>query len=361
MGSAAACHLSRRGKAILGLDRFRPPHDLGSSHGQTRIIREAYFEHPSYVPLIQRGYELWRELEEEWRSQLMIETGGLMIGAPESGIVQGAIRSARLHDLEHKVFPAEEVAKRFLAIRPPASMVAVWEPRAGMLFPDRCISAHLSCAAAHGARLHFEEPLVRWEKDGVGVRVKTPEAEYLADSLVLCPGSWIGSLVPEWEIPFTVERQVLFWFDPRRNPRNFRTEFCPVHIWEHQPGRYFYGFPAHGDGIKFAIHHEGQTCDPDTVNRFVMQEEVQTMRDLIRTFVPDANGELRSTTVCLYTNLPDGHFLINAHPDHPRVLVASPCSGHGFKFASVVGEVLADLATGCNPRYDLSLFRFRFR
>ena len=304
---------------------------------------------------------LWRELEREWRSELMVETGGLMIGPPAGTLVRGAIRSAEVHGLEHKVFPAREVAKRFLAIRPAESMVAVWEPRAGMLFPERCIWAHLSGAAAHGGELRFQEPAVRWEADGEGVRVWSSKGNYSADRVILATGGWIGAMVPELSLPVTVERQVLFWFAPRRNDRIFRAGFCPVHIWEHRPGRYFYGFPAHGDGVKFAIHHEGESCAPDLVNRHVSQDEVQGMRDLIRPLVPDANGELRSTAVCFYTNLPDGHFLIDVHPDHPQVLLASPCSGHGFKFSSVVGEVLADIATGGVPRFDLSLFRFRFR
>jgi sarcosine oxidase len=358
MGSAAGYHLARRGKRILGLDRFAPPHAFGSSHGQTRIIREACFEHPLYVPLVQRAYRLWAELEKESGRKLFQKTGGLMIGKPDSAVVTGATRSAQEHSLPHEVLSAAEVRSRFPALQPTDEMIAVWEPRAGNLFPEICIEAHLTMARNQGADLRGDEPVLSWEEDDGGVRVVTSRGAYHAGQLVLAAGSWIQSLLRNLKLPLAVERQVQFWFEPK-HPDRFQPERCPIHIWEHEPRRFFYGFPDRGDGVKVARHHEGERVNPDSINRDAQPEEVETMRAIVRRFLPDADGPLRSAVVCMYTNMPDGHFFIDRHPAHPRVLIASPCSGHGFKFSSVIGEVLADLLTEGRTPFDLSLFRNR--
>jgi sarcosine oxidase len=359
MGSAAAYHLVRRGRRVLGLDRFTPPHTLGSSHGQTRIIREAYFEDPRYVPLVQRAYELWTALERDAGGRLLLETGGLMIGRPDSGVVRGATRSAETHGLRHERLDAAEVRRRFPALRPDDDMVAVWEPRAGILFPEACVEAHLTMARRHGAALRYDEPVLRWEADGGGVRVVSAQGTYAASHLVLSAGSWMTSLLPDLALPLTVERQPLYWFEPLRGAAHFTPERLPIHLWEHAPQRYLYGFPDLGDGVKVARHHEGRPTDPDAVDREVHAEEVEAMRGLVRRFLPDANGPLRSAAVCLYTNTPDDHFLIDRHPAHAHVLIASPCSGHGFKFASAIGEALAERVTDGRTRSDLSLFGWR--
>ena len=359
MGSATAYHLAKRGKKILGLDRFTPPHGFGSSHGQTRIIREAYFEHPLYVPLIQRAYELWAELEKQTGRSLLRQTGGLMIGRPDSAVVSGAKRSAEEHRLRHEILDASEVRRRFPALQPIDEMVAVWEPRAGILFPEACIEGHLGLARKHGAELHMVEPALRWEPDGNGIRVFTAKGEYPAERLVLTAGSWIQSLLSGLSLPFNVERQIQFWFEPK-NAAIFHADRCPIYIWEHEPSRYFYGFPNLGEGVKVAGHHEGEIVNPDSINREVAPKEVAAMRALVRKFLPGADGPLRTAVVCMYTNTPDHHFFIAPHPAHPQVLIASPCSGHGFKFSSVIGEVLADLLAGGRCGFDLGLFRHRW-
>lgn len=360
MGSAAAFHLARRGVRVLGLDRFTPPHAFGSSHGQTRIIREAYFEHPTYVPLVQRAYELWDALARAEGTPLFRQTGGLMIGPAADVLVRGALRSAETHRLKYELLNAREVRQRFPALRPAAEWVAVHEPRAGILFPEKCVAAHLRQARAAGATLKFGEPVARWEPAARGVRVFTATGEYEAGRLIVSAGGWVQTLLPDLPLPFTVERQVLFWFGALRHPAAFAPERLPIHLWEHEPGRFFYGFPDLGDGVKVAAHHEGEMASPDAINREVKPCEVAAMRALVRRFLPDADGPLRSTTVCLYTNTPDGHFLVDWHPRHPQVLVVSACAGHGFKFASVVGEVVADLVQQCAPKFDLGLFRWRF-
>jgi sarcosine oxidase len=357
MGSATACHLARRGLRVLGLDRFSPPHAFGSSHGETRIIREAYFEHPVYVPMVQRAYELWRDLEKESGTTLLRETGGVMIGRPDSDLVKGARHSAELHGLRHEMLTAGEVRERFPALHPESDMVAVWEPHAGVLFADTCISAHLAQARRYGAELRYQEPMLRWEVEADDVRVHTSQGEYCARKLIVTMGAWISILLPE--LPLRIERQVLFWFDHASGSEMFAPERCPVHLWQFDGRRFFYGFPNLGNGVKVAFHHDGEITTVDAVRRQVEPSEVEEIRSASRRFVPAADATPIATTVCLYTNTADEHFLIDRHPLHPQVLIASACSGHGFKFCAVVGEILADLVQAKPPRFDLSLFRWR--
>ncbi|MBI2948550.1 MAG: N-methyl-L-tryptophan oxidase [Verrucomicrobia bacterium] len=360
MGSAACYHLARRGKKVLGLDRFSPPHTLGSSHGQTRIIREAYFEHPVYVPLVQHAYELWADLERESGRRLFVQTGGLMIGRPEGVVVGGAKQSAVEHRLQHEILSAAEVRRRFPALQPTDDMVAVWEPRAGILFPEACVETHLAHAKRHGADIHVNEAVTRWEADAGTARVVTSRGQFQASRLVLACGSWVTALLPDLSIPLTIERQVLYWFEAKRAPENFHSDRCPIYLWEHEPERFFYGFPDLGEGVKVAGHHEGRVTSPEAIDREIHADETEAMRRIIRKLMPDADGPLRSAVVCMYTNTPDHHFLIDSHPRYPQVLIASPCSGHGFKFSSAIGSVLADLLTEGKTRFELSLFRHRW-
>jgi sarcosine oxidase len=355
MGSAAAYHLTRSGRRVLGLDRFTPPHTQGSSHGQTRIIREAYFEDPAYVPLVQRAYELWAELEQRTGRSLFRPTGGLMIGPPDGEVLSGARRSAEQHGLKHQILSAAEVRQRFPALTPEDGIAAVWEPRAGILFPERCIEAHLQQARAHGATLHESETVLRWEAHHP-VRVVTERATYTADQVVFCAGAWTGQLFEDLQLPLQVERQIQFWFEPNAEVSDFAPEQCPIHLWEYERGRFFYGFPNLGEGVKVAAHHQGKFSDPDRLDRTVTEWEIEHMREIVRRFLPGAAGALRSTAVCMYTNTPEGHFLIDRHPSFPHVFIASPCSGHGFKFSSAVGEVLSELLSRGRSRFDLSLF-----
>jgi sarcosine oxidase len=362
MGSAAAYHLAKRHQRVLGLDRFAPPHAFGSSHGETRIIREAYFEHPAYVPIVQRAYENWAELAREAGQQLFQQTGGLMIGQPEGVLVTGAQRSAQLHQLPHERLTAKEIRRRFPAFQPSEKMVGVWEPRAGILFPERCIEAHLKLAQQHGAALQFGEPAAKWERDGEGMRVITAKGEYVAQRLLIAAGAWIDRLIPELALPLQVERQVLLWFIPQSHPEYFSPPNCPIYIWEHEPNRIIYGFPNLGEGdvrrgVKVGIHHEGERVDPDHVRREVGADDVAAMRAILRRVMPAIDTAPLASAVCLYANTPDSHFLIDFHPQNQQVLLASVCSGHGFKFSSAIGEILADLLLAGRSRFDLSLFQ----
>ena len=355
MGSAAAYHLAKRGARVLGLDRFHPPHALGSSHGQTRIIREAYFEHPAYVPLVQRAYTLWQELERESGGQLFLQTGGLMIGEPHGVVVAGSRLSAQTHRLPFEELSAAEIHERFPALRPAENMVGILEPRAGILFPEKSVAAHL--AHAKKAQLSYDEQVLHWKVDHGSVVVTTDKGEYACATLVLSAGSWIKQLVPE--LPLVVERQVLFWF-AAQEPEKFQPDRCPIHLWEHSPGKYFYGFPEVGNGVKIAGHHEGEITQPDKINRTVSPSEVAEMQKVARPYLPSLTDRCVESVVCMYTNTPDGHFLIDRHPAHPQVLLVSPCSGHGFKFSAAIGETVADLVMDGRSKFDLSLFRFRW-
>lgn len=362
-GSATAYHLAKRGVRVLGLDRFTPPHTLGSTHGKTRVIREAYFEDPCYVPIVQRAYELWVELERESGAKLLEQTGGLMIGKPYSAVVSGSVHSAQMHRLAYESLTAEQVEKRFPALRLADGMVATFEPRAGVLFPERCVESHLTLAKSHGAQLRYDEPVISWSSDGEGVRVKTQKGEYRAARAVFTAGAWTTKLLADLSLPLQCERQVAFWFEPRSNPQRFASGKLPVFIVEYASGRFFYGIPDFGDGFKVARHHEGEMIDPDHVNREVSRAEIDSIRSLLRVFLPDAEGFLRAASVCIYTNAPDSHFVVDYHPQHPRVVIASPCSGHGFKFSSAMGEILAEMVstttreTQGTQRFDLNLFR----
>ena len=367
MGSAAAYRLASSGARVLGLDRFHPPHDRGSSHGRTRIIREAYFEHPAYVPLVQHAYKLWKELEAKSGRKLLLPTGGLMIGPEDGVLVAGAKRSAEEHHLQHRLLSGDELRREFPVFRIGNKEVAVWEPRAGILFPELCIQTHLDLATKSGANLRFGQEVMRWKPEGKGVAVETASGGYTADHLLISAGAWLNSLAAELRLPLSIERQVLFWFDPlsvsssspvsssSSNP--FAPERFPIFIWESEPHKFFYGFPDLGDGIKIAIHHQGEVTQADRLNREVSAEETRQAQAVLKKHIPAAAGNLRSAVVCMYTNTPDEHFILDFHPAHRQILIASPCSGHGFKFSAAIGQIATELLRGKQPEFDLSLFR----
>jgi len=360
MGSAAAYQLAKRGKRVLGLERFTPAHDQGSSHGKSRVIRQAYFEDPIYVPLLLRAYELWEEIERESGAELLTITGGLMIGSPTSAVVSGATRSAREHGLPHELLNAAEIRRRFPPFAPNDDEVALYEARAGFLHPEESVRAHLQVAARYGAELHFEEPVERWEATATGgVRVTTARGVYEAARAVLAPGAWAPRLMADLQLPLTVERQLLCWFEPPAGREPFAVGRFPIYIWEDAEGDQIYGFPAQDGapgGVKVAFFYRGDITDPDNVRRSVAPEEVEQLRTVLTRRIPSLAGPLVATATCLYTLTPDHHFVLAPHPDLPQLIIASPCSGHGYKFASVVGEILADLAIDGATRHPIGRF-----
>ncbi|HEV8124799.1 MAG TPA: N-methyl-L-tryptophan oxidase [Gemmatimonadales bacterium] len=356
MGSSALYHLARRGTRVVGLDRFQPPHAMGSSHGDSRIIREAYYEHPLYVPLVRRAYELWDELARNWGKQVYRKTGGLMLGPPDGPLLTGCLASVREHGIPHKMLSATEVGNRWRGLTPPEGFVGLWEERAGMLFPERVVAAHLRLAAEAGAEVRTNTTLLGWSRSGEDLVLTTDRGDIRTRYLVLALGPWISQLLPSQARDFAVERQQFHWFDPASGYGDLGPDQYPVALWEHWPGGLFVTLPDAGNGVKIDIHHEGESADPDTVSRVTTPEEEAAVRVLLAKFFPGANGRLRASTVCLYTNTPDRHFVIDWHSADPGVLVLSPCSGHGFKFSSVVGEVAADLVLSGRSRFDLTPF-----
>jgi sarcosine oxidase len=347
MGSAAAAHLAARGTHVIGIERFTPAHDHGSSHGRSRIIRQAYFEDAQYVPLLLRAYELWRELDPS----LLHLTGGLMIGAPDSDVVTGSLASARTYGLAHEVLDAAEIRRRFPVLTPGDDVIALYEPMAGFVNPEECTLAHLAHATKHGAELHFEEAVTSWNATANGVRVTTTRATYEADRLVIAPGAWAPELLADLHVPFTIERQGLFWFDAAG------FDPFPIYIWELDRTVHFYGFPADAVGVKVALYHGGDVCTPETIDRSVRAEEVERIHAILSSRIPTLTGPLVDATTCMYTNTPDLHFVLGLHPSHANVVVASPCSGHGYKFASVIGEILAGLAIDGATPHAIEAFR----
>jgi sarcosine oxidase len=360
MGSSAAYHLTGRGKRVLGLERHTPAHDRGSSHGQSRIIRLAYSEDPAYVPLVLRAYELWEQLERETGEDLMTLTGGLMIGPPGTTFFEGSKESAEKYDLPYEVLDAAELKRRYPVFEPTSDTVALFEEKAGFLRPEASVKAHLDRAASLGADLRFEEELLSWEPTQSGVLVETASGTYEAERLVVSAGAWAPKLLADLGLPLEVTRQLLFWFDPKGGIEPFLPHRFPIFIWEPEDSNSFYAIPAHDGlrgGVKVAFFRaDGKPADPEKIDREVHDEEVEFIRSYLARYVPDLDGDFLYGKTCMYTNTPDEHFVISAHPHYPQVAIAAGFSGHGYKFCSVVGEILADLVTEGETLLPIDLF-----
>jgi sarcosine oxidase len=360
MGSAAAYHLAGKGKTVLGLEAFGPAHDRGSSHGESRIIRQAYFEDPAYVPLVLRAYELWDQLQKESGKELLSITGGLAIGPERGALVSGCLRSAREYDLPHELLDPARMRGRFPHFSLAGDEIAFYEERAGILRPEECVRQHLRGAADRGATLIFEEPVVSWSASskGEGVTVQTRRQTYSATSLVLSVGPWFAELAPAASMPVYVTRHVMFWLKPLRHAPEFDRGVFPVFLWGPEEGPFIYGFPRLSKEThpKVAIHSGKQKCSPSSIDRAIHPEDEEAIRVAIRERIPALNGEVSHAATCMYTMTPDEHFIIDRHPEYPQVVLAAGFSGHGFKFSAVVGEILCDLATVQETRFDISLF-----
>ena len=375
MGSAAAYHLAARGVRVLGIEQFTSPHDLGSSHGGSRIIRQAYFESPDYIPLVLRAYELWRKLEREHtglRQQetggthcLLHITGGLTLGREAGELVRRTVAAAREHGIPFEVLGGAEVRRRFPAITPLTDDVGVLEPNAGYLLPEECIRAHLKVAAEGGAELRFQEKVLSWRAVGRGVEVRTSRGTYQAGHLVIAAGPWANGALAD-VLPLRVTRQVMAWVAPRGGVEAFLPQRFPVWLAEDaEGGAPAYGFPAidgEAGGVKAAIHGSDDVCTPESVDREIDESDLRRIVEKVRVRMPALAGEVLRAKTCMYTMTPDEHFVVGAHPLYASCTVACGFSGHGFKFASVVGEVLADLATSGVTKLPIGIFdprRFR--
>jgi len=354
-GAAVTWRLAARGLRVAGFDTHEPPHTLGSSHGRSRIIREAYFEHPQYVPLVQLAYRLWADLEQTAHARLLQTTGGLMIGKPDSSVITGTLRSAREHGLQVEQWTAAQIRRRVAALAPDDSMVGVFEPRAGVLSPEGGVTALLTAARALGAQIFVNEPVTGWQPEApTGLLVGTTARTIRTRALVLAVGPWLPDLVPQ--LPVTVERVVQYWY-ARTGDDRFAPGRLPVFLIESPDGRVVYGLPDQGDGLKLAEHHHGTPAQADSVDRTVTPDERTRFHQLATRWVRGLDRPPAEWAVCLYTNTPDGDFVLDWLDEAQRVFVVSACSGHGFKFAPAIGEVAAAELTRTTPPVDLTPFR----
>jgi sarcosine oxidase len=362
MGSATAYHLARRGHKVLGLERYAPAHDQGSSHGQSRIIRLAYFEDPAYVPLLQRAYELWHELNATASERVLSITGGMMISEGGSDLVERCTRSAIEYNLPHEILDGKEIKRRFPQFNAPNDAVGLYETVGGIVYPEAAIRMHQAGALAAGATLRFEEPMLSWQASAGGdrVQVTTAQGTYEAERLIFAVGAWAPEILRDTGLPLTVKRNILYWFEPNGQTEYFQLDNCPIYIWEASERPSIYGFPilpGTPHGVKIAFHNFGPLCTPETVDRTVTEQDVERIRTWLANRIPAVSqGRLVATATCFYTLTPDEDFLIDTHPNHQQVLICSPCSGHGYKFASAMGEIMADLAEHGTTRHPIEIF-----
>jgi sarcosine oxidase len=360
MGSAAIAHLAARGVKVIGIDAYYPAHALSSSHGDSRLIRLGYFEDPSYVPLLQRAYANWRTLEARLREDILTTTGVLQIGKPDSKIVSGTKKSCALHNLPLETLGSDEMRRRFPVFSLDEDEIALLDPQGGYLRPEAAVMGYLKLAASDGAALHFGERVTAIEPGGDGATIISATGRYTASKVIIASGSWIGELVPALRDHAVPIKQVVAWYQPTDG---FMTmpQRMPVFIRDEGENGSFFGFPAIGvDGVKVGRHaHFREPIDPNQPNPSVNERDTHLLDSFINHRLPAAAGVRVRSATCRYTMLPSEDFLLDLLPGDKRIVVASPCSGHGFKFTSVVGEILADLALDGGTNLPIGAFSFR--
>ena len=362
MGASVSYNLARKGLRVLNIEKFGVNHDRVSSHGKTRIIRLAYYEDPRYVPLLRRAFESWKEVESKSGKKLILMTGGLMIGREDGALVRGTLTSAQTHGIPHEVLSASEARGRFGAFSLTDEFSAVFEKSAGVLFAEDCVRAFVGLGSESGGEFRFSEEVKAWRRGPDSIEVDTPLGRQTASRLVLCGGAWNARLIGG-TVPLQCERQVPFWF-PSGGREHFSASKMPVFVMEEAAGSYYYGIPEVGHGVKVARTHGGEAVDPDKVRREVTEEDIAPVRDFVSRRLDGLDSTPIASTTCLYTNTPDFNFVVGEHPGEPRVTIVSACSGHGFKFASVMGEVVAKMLPGDRVEYDITFMspeRFKSR
>ena len=342
MGSAALYHLAKRGLRVVGIEQFDIAHDRGSSHGQTRLLRKSYFEHPDYVPLLHRAYEMWAELEQASGTRLYRRTGLLLVGPPEGEVVSGVRRTAKQHQLDIEEVAATDFGDRFPGFVVGEHMAALFEPDAGYLEVENCVRAHVQVAEGCGARIATGQIVRQWQADARSVTVETDAETYTAAKLVICAGAWSAQVLAGLGLPLEVRRKVVMWFDADAIYNQARG--CPVFCFD-KGDDFFYGFPAiDEDGLKVALHSGGEVVEqPEQLDRELREADRREIEPFLAEHLPKVGPTLKRSSVCMYTMTPDEHFIIDRHPEHAHVAFAAGFSGHGFKFAPVAGSVLADL------------------
>ena len=356
MGSATSMFLSHNGIKVIGFDSYSPPHEFGSSLGHTRVIREAYHEGTTYVPIVQRAYEIWFEMNENSKVPIIETYGGLLIGR-KTGDIENALKSANKYDIPIKKMTNDEISQKFSVLNPPKEYIGLLESRGGAVFVENSINHMLNTALNNGSIHKYNERVVRWSKKSNYYLVETNLGNYKTEKLVFSSGACITKLIPTLKLPIKIERQVLFWFSPRKNPDKFKSINMPNSDWDLDNGLSFYTMPnLENRGFKVAMHHNGEFVDPDTLIRESNDSDLKMVRDFLEEYIPDGNGELIDSKVCMYTDTPDQDFLIDSHPDDENIIICSPCSGHGFKFTPAIGEICSSLIINNSTNFDLDKF-----
>ena len=357
MGSSTLYNLAKRGRRVLGLEQFDIPHAEGSSHGVNRIIRLAYYEHPSYVPLLRRAYELWSKIESIAGEQLIYKTGSIDTAPAGHEVFEGSLESCLLHDIPHRVLNHAQINEQFPGYQLPLGHMGILQQDGGFVLSERSIVAYANAAMSEGAEIHAREVVSGWEPDRRGVRVFTDRGEYTAERLVITAGAWTSGLMPILEGLAVPERQVLAWLQPIDGSL-YTPEVFPVFNAYFDEGRY-YGFPVFGiPGFKVGrYHHLEETIDLDSTIKTVNGEDEALLRSAVERYFPKANGTTMTLKTCMFTNTPDEHFIVDLLPGNTQVIVAAGFSGHGFKFASVIGEILSDLAINGETEHNIDLLK----
>lgn len=356
MGSTITYQLAKRGVDVLGLEQYNVPHQMGSSHGYTRVIRLAYHEDPSYVSLLRRAYELWEEIESAYGRQLLYRTGSVSAGPPTDELVVGAAEACEEHSLEYEKLGGDALSERFGGFDLPSEFEGVYQPDGGFLHSEKAITAHVEQTHANGGEVHAREAVTDWQSTTDGVRVTTDKARYEADRLVIAAGPWTGQVVDSLEPTLTPERQVMGWFQPVQ-PERYSADSFPV-FGVSDGETLHYGTPVFEvPGVKIGRHHHfEEPVDPDDQPHKPTARDETALRDFVETYLPESAGPTMGLQTCIYTNTPDHHFVIDRLPNHSEVVIAGGFSGHGYKFASVVGEIAADLATEGETDHNIDLF-----
>ncbi len=368
MGSASVYQLAKRGAKVIGIDRYAPPHMYGSTHGETRITRQAIGEGQAYVPFVLRSHQIWRELEAQTGESLLLQCGGLILSRAEGQALHHhkpeflgrTIEAAQKFGIEHEVLNAAQVMERFPQFGLEGDETGYFEPGAGLVYPERCVEVQLEQAKRLGAELRTGEKVLKLEATPNGAIVQTDQETYHADKVIVSAGSWVGELLGEPVAKLMrIYRQVLFWFEPE-DAEAYSPERFPIFIWAHDSSSdgHFYGFPVVSKGVKVAAEQDVITTPPDQVERAVtIAETAQMYNHHVKGCLKGLSPNCIKSATCLYTSTPDGDFVLDFHPDSQRIIVASPCSGHGFKHSAAIGEAMAELALQGQSQFDLSAFR----
>jgi sarcosine oxidase len=357
MGSSVSYHLAKRGIEVVGIDQFSPPHAFGSSHGDTRILRLGYAEGMYYVPLVLRARELWKELSNESGIEIFSETGVLSVRPNKEGSFKNSLKGIESFGIKHELLSSADISDVYGVIKPEDDMIGLLDKESGVVHAERAIETHLAKAQIAGAKLFTDERVLKIDFSST-VEVKTDKNTFSADAVVVSAGAWLTELLTLPKLNFEVERQVFFFLDVG-NDEKFSPENLPVVSIEYgEPARNFYCIQNFGKGFKIARHHEGKISTVNNVDREVHLQERDDIENLFSRFFNGLPGNVLESKTCLYTNTPTRDFLIDFHPDHDNALILSPCSGHGFKFSSVIGEISADLLEKGKSDFNLEEFSF---